>query len=778
MDARTPSLLMRMHAAAARIVWLMMAGLAIDPAIGQSGPAWTAWGPAPIGNVEYTGRVSAIVCSPTDANRFFVAGADGGVWRTSDGGASWTSLTDAMPTTAIGALALDPSDEDVIYAGTGEANFAYHSRFGLGIYKSVDGGDTWAHLSESAFAGRCISKLVVSPADSATLFAGVTSAGGFIPPADAAKGHPQADGPVGIFKSTDGGQTWTQLTNGLPNLAGTDVILQPDDPQIIYAGIGHIFGHDDNGTYNSVDGGTSWSKLAGGLPTSDVGRISLAAAPSMPQRVYAAIVQAADANGGSAALRGVYRTDNGGASWTLTSASNYMASYGWYLNVVSVRPDQPDTVFVGGLSLLRSTNAGSSYVDVTPPHVDIHALAWDAAGRLVVGDDGGVHRTANLGSAWSPLNDGLGIIQFYAGLSTDPVDAELLYGGTQDNGTNKRHSNGIWTLILGADGGVTAVDPNSPNIVFAEAQGTGNLYRSTAGGAGMVLSNAGIVGTDRNCFLPPYEIDPNNSSRLVYGTHRVYRSLNGGLSWSPISSDLTATPTGAIHSLAIAPSNPATIWVTTNDGHVQVSFNDGAEWQLVRTGLPGWFRTMRQVFVAPDDHLTTYLAASRFGVDQVLRTTDGGQSWSALDGDLPDQPVNVVAVDVRPAVDVLYAGAEDGVYRSTNGGANWHRYGSGLPNTAVIDLRVDLARSRLIAGTQGRGAWRISIWLPGDLDANGTVDLDDHALFVGCFAGPAAAPAPLPPTSETDCLGAFDNDFDSDVDLADHAYLLASFTGP
>ncbi|HVP10268.1 MAG TPA: DUF4198 domain-containing protein, partial [Phycisphaerae bacterium] len=443
------------------------------------GPAWEQWGPAPtVSDSEYAGRVSVIVCSPSNSNKYYVGGADGGVWRTTDGGASWTPLTDDMPTTAMGALALDPTNENVIYVGTGEANFAYHCRFGLGILKSTDGGDTWTALAESTFAGRCISRILVDPSNPQAVYAAVTPAGGFIPPRGAAKGHPQANDPVGVYKSLDGGVTWARLTNGLPSMAATDLAMQPGSSQIVYAAIGHIFGDITNGIYKSTNAGQSWTKLAGGFPTTDLGRISIAIAPSMPQRVFAAIAGAATSTGDSADLRGVYRTDNGGTTWTAVSPINYMATYGWYLNVVTVQPSNPNVVIVGGMNMLRSTNAGSTWTDITPPHVDQHALFWDAAGRLLAGDDGGVHRSTNLGDAWTALNDGLGIFQFYAGLSLHPTQTDTLFGGTQDNGTNRRTGSDNWTQVFGGDGGFTAVNQASPDIVFCEYQGTGNLYRS------------------------------------------------------------------------------------------------------------------------------------------------------------------------------------------------------------------------------------------------------------------------------------------------------------
>jgi photosystem II stability/assembly factor-like uncharacterized protein len=396
-------------------------------------------------------------------------------------------------------------------------------------------------------------------------------------------------------------------------------------------------------------------------------------------------------------------------------------------------------VFMAGLDLVRSTNAGAGFYYVTPPHVDLHAAAWDAAGRLVVGDDGGVHRTADLGNNWISLNDGLGVIQFYAGLATHPTDASYFLGGTQDNGSLIRSTPTLdWTQVLGGDGGWAQIDQANPARLFVEYQGSGNLYLSLSGGASINYAGSGISSADRNCFLPPYLIDPTNSSRVLYATHRIYRSLNGGTSWTAISGDLTAGGTAAIRTLALAPSDPNTVYAATNDGRVLRSTNGGANFTLLASNIPGWPRTTREIFVHPSVPLTLYLAVANFGQSQVQRSTDGGQNWTALDGDLPDVPVNVVAVDVRGKFPVLYAGADDGLYRSINGGVNWHHYSRGFPRAAVIDLRLEPARKRLIAATQGRGAWSVAIAIPGDMDGDGLVNFADINPFVQALANPSA----------------------------------------
>jgi photosystem II stability/assembly factor-like uncharacterized protein len=698
---------------------------------------WQELGPVPITNGPYTGRVSAIACSKTNANVYFVAGADGGVWRTTDGGTTWTPRTDQMPTTAMGALAIDPTNDNIIYAGTGEANYANHSRYGLGVFKSTDGGDTWVQLAESTFAGRCFSKIVINPQNPQILYASITRAGGF-PEMAAAKGHPGATGPLGVFRSDDGGVTWVQLAGGLPNLSATDLAMDPTNPSILYAAIGHIFGNFSNGIYRTSNGGTSWTKLGGtGWPTSTLGRISVAVAPTQATRIYALVSYPADASGGGASTFGAYRSDNSGTSWTSLPIGSIQSSYGWYLSVISVQPGNANTVFMAGLDLYKSTTSGASWIDVTPNHVDQHALAWDALGRLVAGHDGGVSRTANLGTNWTALVN-LGIIQFYAGLSTHPTNANYMMGGFQDNGSNIRSGAGLgWTQVFGGDGGWTQIDQVNPLRSFCEWQGSGNLYVSTNGGGSYNYSGSGISGSDRNAFEPPYLIDPTNSMRMLYATHRIYRSTNSGSSWTAISGDLTGGGSAAIRSIAIAPSDPNTVYAATNDGRVQRSTNGGSTFTLVLTGNPGWPRVTRELFVEPNNAQHVYLAGAGFGQPKVRYSPDGGTTWTTLDGNLPDVPVDTIAVDVRGRLPVMYAGADDGLYYSINGGLHWFRYGEGLPHACVIDLKVEPARARLIAATQGRGAWSIPIVIPGDMNGDGLVNFGDINPFVLALSNPA-----------------------------------------
>lgn len=696
---------------------------------------WVELGPAPVANFQYAGRISAVACSPSDPNTYFVGGADGGVWRTTNGGATWTPLTRHEATTATGAIAIAINDPDVIYVGTGEAVYANHSRYGLGILKSTDGGNTWAQLAEADFGGRSFSSIVVDPTDADVVYAAICRAGGF-PEMAAAKGHPQRTGPLGVFKSTDGGVSWAPLTNGLPAQSATRLAMDPANPLVLYAAIGHPFGDAlNNGVYKTVDGGASWTKLAGGLPTANVGRISLTVAPSDASRVYALIARQNDATGGGAQTLGAYRSDNGGATWaSMPALGNIQATYGWYNCVTGVSPTDPNTVFMGGVPMERTTNGGASWSTVTPPHVDMHAFAWDAAGRLVVGCDGGVYRSANNGASWVALNQGLGTIQFYAGLSTHPADDTIIFGGTQDNGTNRRNSDTLnWDQVIGGDGGWTQVNQVNPLTVYGEYQGTGNLFRSLNGGGSFNLVNSGINASDRNCFLPPYLINPQTPNIMLYATHRIYRSTTSGSMWTAISGDLTNGAPAAIRALAQSPSDPNYVYAATNDGNVQRSTNGGASFTLIASGVPGWPRVTRELWVSPNDPLTIYLAVANFGTQQLRRSFDGGQTWQPLDQNLADIPVNTVAVDERADPPIIYVGADNGVFRSLDDGASWQRHGQLLPHAVVIDLQLDLARQRLLAGTQGCGAWSVAAHILGDIDGDCEVGQPDLGVVLAAW---------------------------------------------
>lgn len=686
---------------------------------GRVGGPWRSLGPAPIAGAHFSGRVASIAVSATRAGDYVVGAASGGIWLSRSGGAFWRPRGDHLATLAIGAVAMDPDNERILYAGSGEAHYAFHSLYGLGIFKSVDRGRHWRRLAAETFAGRTFSRLVVSPGG-APIWAAVARAGGTIDGLEGAKQHADRLAPTGLFRSDDGGETWTHVTAGLPAIPATDVDIDPLNPDQILVTFGDPYGDPANGIYRSVDGGLSFQPVL--IAGAFIGRTTLAIAPSDPLRVYALAANRLfpfnlggflPFGGSTAAL---FRSDDGGTTWTTLQPGNLQGSQGQYVSAVVVAPGDPDQVFLGGISLLRSADGGTSFEDVTPPHVDIQDLAFDAAGRLLAATDGGVFRSPDGGDTWDARNRGLSNVQHYAGLATHPFDRRTLLVGTQDNGSILRGADGDWVMVSGGDGGYTAIASSDPDVMFVAFQGVGNLFRSTDGGLSFELSNTGIdVAADWTAFQAPFVIDPSAPLRMLYGTQRVYESLDLGQTWTPISDDLTdggLDGFAAIRSLTIAPSDSATVYATTNNERLLVSNDGGATWNVTLEDLAGWPRIMRQVAVDPEDAAIAFAAVGRFDGDRVLATTDRGVSWSSIGGDLPNVPVNTVAVHRVGSRRWIFAGTDDGVFVSRDHGVHWRRFGRRLPRAPIADLVVDTEHGRLVAATLGRGVWttRLPRW--------------------------------------------------------------------
>ena len=707
--------------------------------------AWTPLGPAPIlnaetpGNTNVSGRVVAIAPHPTDTNTIFVGAAHGGVWRTVDGGVNWTPLTDDEMTLATGSMAIAPSNPDIIYVGTGEANFSADSLYGQGILKSTDGGDSWTLLGQNEFDRRTISKVVVHPTDPDTVYVA------------AARGVNGLAGNQGVWKSIDGGVTWTNTTAGISaSVPVTDLVMDATNPDALFAGYGDVFGDTSNGLYRTTDGGTNWSPVGVGILPSGTaaGRMRLAISSS-GQTVYAAWQDPGTAFG---ALAGLFQSIDGGTSWIDRTAAtpNYLGSQGWYDHALAVDPIDPNRIYVGGAggsnSLLRSDDGGATWTDISVgtdgsgPHANHHALALDALGNVLNGNDGGIWRSTNRGGLWDNLNTNLSLTQFYD-VAVHPLDEDIAYGGTQGNGTIRFDGLAAWDHIATGDGGVVQVDFNTPEIVYHEFQysGSGFLRRSDDSGASFNSKTTGIDTSDPGRFIIPYELDPSNPNRLVLGTNRVYQSTDRGNSWSAISPVLGA---GVVAALDVAASDGNTIYTAYTDGSVFATFDGGANWVQRTTNLPGPPTSgiysganfgdltgpelvpedqpgnvgIADFAIDPSDHQTAYIVRDVFGPGRVWKTVNGGVAWSDISGNLPDLPARSIVIDPRGEVAVLYVALDRGVYRSADSGTTWELFGTGLPNTVSRDLELNLSLSRLTVGTHGRGAWTIELDDPAGLD--------------------------------------------------------------
>ena len=668
----------------------------------RGGAAWAFAGPTNVG-----GRVTSLAVE--SAERFYVGTGSGGVFKTTDGGASFTPVGDDVLSLSIGDVALDPSDPQRLYVGTGEVNGGGGSITygGQGVFRSPDGGQTWAALGleETSTIGR----VVVHPTNPAVLWV-------------AAAGQLYASDPHrGVYRTADGGQTWAKTLFVNDSTGVVDLAVNPRSPDTLYAAAwerrrrpdARRYGGPGSGVYRSTDGGLTWSELTNGLPgDANVGRIGIAVAASRPNVVYAVY---SDASGDP---RGTYRSDDGGDTWTArTPVGN--SPYEWWFGQVRVDPTDPDRVYYGSLSLYTSSNGGGSWQNINGiMHVDHHALWADPTdpSRLIAGNDGGVYHSVNRGASWTKATGGFPATQFY----TTEIDAsapERLYGGTQDNGTNRTVTGALddWEYIYGGDGFIVQVDPSDNQYVYAESQ-YGGFARSTNGGISFLYGLGGVSGSDRKNWKMPYLLDPHEPSTLYLGTQRVYRSTDRAGIWAPISPDLTDGPGNGnlvfhtLTALDVSPADRDVIWAGSDDGNVHVTTNGGADWTDVSAGLPK--RWVTGVAAHPTQPLTAYVTLSgyRWGepIAHVLRTDDGGQTWEPREGGLPPAPANVIRFDPdRP--ERLFLGTDAGAFYTEDTGLSWALLGPGLPAAPVLDLDLHPPTQQLVAATYGRGMYRFDL---------------------------------------------------------------------
>ena len=671
--------------------------------------AWQPRGPENIG-----GRITDLVVDPTDDDVVYAGAAAGGVFRTTDGGMSWTPLFDDMPALAIGAVAIDPADHTVVYAGTGEVNpgggsMAYG---GAGLFRSNDQGDTWnlVGLEDSGSIGR----IVVDPMDSQRIYVAVM---GLL-----WQTNPQR----GVYRTTDGGATWERVLFVDDQTGCVDIIQRPDNPSVLYAAMwqrlrqpdAYDYGGPGCGVYRTTDGGDSWDLVGGGLPTpsENGGRIGLSLCASQPDVMHAVY---ADRTG---YFDGLYRSVDGGFTWTRTNDEDLdevFASFGWWFGNVRTHPHDPDSIFVLGLPFWRSTDGGSSFFDSSHiMHVDHHGLAFGGGPSPVMynGNDGGIYRSLDGGSVWTKLPN-QPLTQVYR-LAIDRSNPDALYLGAQDNGTNRTLTGGLddWSEVFGGDGMQPLVHPDDPTDIWAMYQ-YGSLYFSANDGGSWQSATLGIPFGDRKGWNAPHVQDPTDSNTRYFGSHRVFRNISDR-QWTAISPDLTGGPgqgntgqvDGSLTTLAVSPLDGDVIWSGSNDGYVFVTADGGGDWTDVSATLPErWVTAVRS---DPFDRETAYVTISGYRwnepLPRVFSTTDLGESWTSISGNLPDAPVNDLVADPQ-VPGRLFVATDVGVFETVDGGGSWTALGAALPNVVTTSLVLDVSEERLIVGTYGRSVFAISI---------------------------------------------------------------------
>jgi photosystem II stability/assembly factor-like uncharacterized protein len=691
------------------------------------------------GPTNISGRITDIVRHPSDPNTFYIGSAVGGVFKTTDNANSWTPITEDIPTLSVGSLGLSKSDPETIYLGTGEANGSVNSGafFGSGIYKSTDGGNNWEQkgLENSNQIGR----LVVDEENPDLVYAAVTGV---------QYGY---NDERGLYKTVDGGDSWEQILFVNDSVGCIDVVVSPFDKNIIYAAMWERtrrpwirdYAGPASGVYRSQDGGESWTHLEGsqyGLPVSDDdrGRTGLAISKTTPGVVYAVFTDNPITN----RFHGVYKTSDGGENWINIDGDinqGTFSSFGWYFAQLRVDPEDDDIIYVLGQRSYRTTNGGTSWEQISTTHVDAHAMAFfDGNSKdVLLGDDSGIHSSENLDPFFTEFSN-LPITQFYE-IEVDFLNPEKLLGGTQDNNTLMNRDGAIdnYESIFGGDGFHVKVDPTDSDIVYAESQ-FGNLGVSFDGGESFQFGLNGIEQSERTNWNTPVFLSPLDPSFVFYGAERLYRSIQAQ-EWEAISPDLTdglhssgSASWGTLTAIGLSAQNLDVIYVGTDDANVWTTRDGGENWQKIDADLPE--RYVNHITVNPDNDLEAVVCFSGYRYldyqAHVLRTQDGGVTWEDISGDLPEVPANDFVYD--PDMDNRYYLATDlGVWYSDNLGENWEIMDDGIPLTIASDLVFHGPTRTLYAGTFGRSMYSVEL----QLDPSSTSNLSEH-IDVNIFPNP------------------------------------------
>ena len=674
------------------------------------------------------GRALAVAGSPTEPNTFYFGAAAGGVWKTIDAGANWKPILDSQPVSSIGAVAVASSDPRVIYVGSGEGALRGNITWGNGVYRSGDGGKTWAHVGLEDT--RQIGALIIDPKNPDHVLV-------------AALGH--AFGPNaerGVFRTLDGGKTWKKVLYRDENTGAVDITYDPTDPKIVYAALwqvrrqpwGFSSGGPGSGLFRSTDGGETWTELKGhGLPTGILGRIDVSVSAANPRRVFA-MVEAKDG--------GLYRSDDGGETWKLISDDGRIRQRAWYFSKTYADPKSPDTVYVLNTGMLRSTDGGKTFSLVSATHGDHHALWIDPTDprRLINANDGGASISLDGGDTWSS-QDNQPTAQFYH-VATDNRFPYWLYGAQQDNSNLAVASfadEGVigpksWYVAGGGESGFVVPDPRDPEIIYSDAENQIGRFnhrtQQTQDISVYPVDNSGHPAselTHRFNWTAPLMLSPHDPDVLYAAAEAVFRSNDHGMSWTAISPDLTRndkskqTPSGGpltkditsveyydtVFALAESPVKKGLLWAGTDDGLVQLTTDGGGHWTNVTPkDLPEW-GTVSMIDPSPHDAQRAYVAVDRHRLDDIAphawKTRDGGKTWTLISAGLPSGAVvHAVREDpVRPGL--LFAGTELGVFVSFDDGSRWQSLQKNLPPSPVHDLLIK--GDDLVVATHGRSFW-------------------------------------------------------------------------
>lgn len=689
-----------------------------------------------IGPAFMSGRIADIAIDPNDTSTWFVGVGSGGVWKTNNSGTTWKPVFDDQSVYSIGALALDPSNSNTVWVGTGENVGGRHISFGDGVYVSHDGGEKWTNmgLSESGH----ISEIIVHPTNSNIVWV-------------AAQGPLWTKGGErGLYKTSDGGKQWKQVLGDDEWIGVTDVVIDPRDPNVLYAAtwqrhrtVAAYYGSGPgSGLHKSVDGGETWQQLTTGLPKEEMGKIGLAISPINPDVVYAAI----ELNRRTGA---VYRSVNKGESWEKGADATAGGTGPHYYQELYASPHHFDHIYLAGVKVQESKDGGKTFITMKEEHkhVDNHALEFIAGDNnyMLMGSDGGIYESFDSGDNWRFVAN-LPITQFYKLALDDSEPFYNVYGGTQDNNTQGGPSrtdsghgilNSDWEVVLFGDGHQPATEPGNPDIVYAQwQQGNLNRFDRTTGEIVYIKPQpAKGEAPERFNWDAPILVSPHNPARLYFASHRVWRSDDRGDSWTAISGDLTKnlerirqpimggtqswdgawdiyamSQFSTITSLAESSLVEGLIYAGTDDGHIQVTENGGESWKkinvdkLSKVPKTAFVNDIKAdlfdadtVYITLDDHKNGNFQP------MVYKSTNRGKSWKSITGDLPEKHLVWRLVQDHIDKDLLFVGTEFGLFFTTDGGKKWIELNGGVPTISFRDLAIQRRENDLVGASFGRG---------------------------------------------------------------------------
>lgn len=645
---------------------------------------WTNLGPSTT-NSGYLGigRINCVAFHPTNNNIIWVGAPGGGVWKTTDGGNSWTTNFDQQSVLGITSIVIHPTNPDIIYIATGDGNL--NNTYSTGVLKSINGGLTWqtTGLNWTVNQTRIIRKLIMDPDNPETLLAATS---------------------VGLFRTTNGGTNWTNVVN----LSFVDVIANPNpSTNIFYAATASVL-------YKSTDNGATFSSVQ---TITNANRIVLGVSPHNPNYVYALC-----SRGSNNGLLGVYRSTDVGSTYTLRASSpnllgwyangNDIGGQGWYDLCIAVDPTNVDIVYTGGVNVWKSTDGGANWAlrthwsgasGVQTVHADHHCMAWQNNTTLWLGNDGGIYKTTNGGVNWTDHSNGLVISQMYR-LDISQNNTRAI-SGLQDNGTKIRQTSGTWLDRIGGDGMDCVVRPDNGSNMIGSLY-NGNFYKSADGG----LSFSGITTADNNtgAWVTPIIVDPGKPQNLYIAYKRVHKSTDFGNTWTIISNQLNSNNMDFI---AVAPSDDNYIYTGRNNALYRTT-NGGTTWSAV--AVPA--NDIREIAIHPTNPNIIWTVRSNYTAgEKVYRSVNGGSTWTNISANLPNLPANCIVYHTGTN-DGIYVGMDVGVYYRDNSMSNWLLFSQGLPNVVISDLKIKYNTKELYAGTYGRGVWKSPLY-----DDSGTV---------------------------------------------------------